>query len=195
MVCQLRTNLRAFLTTCRMAAAVAGTVGGLYFVVTQDLGHGPGHDEDHHAEGHETHGKNDEDEPSEDDKGQGGDKGSSSREESKGVSEEESQAAKNATTRNSGFGKKDAKSASGIPDKKKAPDASNEDPKAQEPGTDNPPDKSDKVRMAERFFPSLSLTVIVRSTWKAQELQRDLRQARGPLQQRYPPQLADFQAG
>jgi hypothetical protein len=194
MVCQLYTTLGAFLTTRRMAAAVAGTVGGLYFVVTQDLGHGPGHDENHHAEGHETHGKNDEDEPSEDDHGQGGDKGSSSREESKGVSEEESQAAKNATTRHEGTGKKDAKSASGIPDKKKAPDASNEEPKAQEPG-DNPPDKSDKVRIVERFFRSFSLTVPVRSTWKAQELQRDLRQAGGPFQQRHPPQLANFQAG
>lgn len=134
-----------------MAAAVAGTVGGLYFVVTQDLGHGPGHDEDHHAEGHETHGKNDEDEPSEDDQGQGGDKGSDSREESKGVGEEEKQAAKNATTRNEGTGKKDASSASGIPDKKKAGDASNEEPKPQEPG-EATPDKSDKVCIVVRFL-------------------------------------------
>ncbi|KAH7083768.1 hypothetical protein FB567DRAFT_529887 [Paraphoma chrysanthemicola] len=59
-----------------IAAAVAGTVGGLYFTVTQDLGHGPGHDSDHHAEAHETHGKNEgEDEDTADKSGsQGGPK-------------------------------------------------------------------------------------------------------------------------
>ena len=58
-----------------MAAGVAGTVGGLYFVLTQDLGHGPGHDEDHHAEAHETHGKNGgQDDEGDKDKSQGGPK-------------------------------------------------------------------------------------------------------------------------
>jgi hypothetical protein len=135
---------RAVNDGCRMAAAAAGTVGGLYFVVTQDLGHGPGHDEDHHAETHETHGKNDEGEADEEDQPQGKQgTGSNSREESKGVGEDEKKAAQAAGPTGGPKGQKENTGA-GKPDKKKAGDASQDEPKAQESGEASP-DKSDKV--------------------------------------------------
>jgi hypothetical protein len=127
-----------------MAAAVAGTVGGLYFVMTQDLGHGPGHDEDHHAEAHETHGKNEGQDDSGDDD-QGSNEGA--KDKSQGGPKDETKS----KTKNAPAEKRDesqpedpSKPGSGKPDKKKADDASTDAPKANEPGEASP-DKSDKV--------------------------------------------------
>jgi hypothetical protein len=126
-----------------MAAAVAGTVGGLYLVMTQDLGHGPGHDEDHHAEAHETHGKNQgQDDASDDDDSkdaadgmsQGGPK-DDSKSKPKNPPKEE---------RNTEQPEDAGKPGAGKPDKKKSDDSSGDAPKANEPNEASP-DKSDKV--------------------------------------------------
>ncbi|KAH8725817.1 hypothetical protein GQ44DRAFT_706572 [Phaeosphaeriaceae sp. PMI808] len=104
-----------------MAAAAAGTIGGLFFVVNQDLGHGPGHDEDHHAEAHETHGKNEGQEDSEEDSNEA-DKNDEQK-------DDESQDSN--------------KPGNGKPDKQKAADASKDGSKADGSG-EAAPDKSDK---------------------------------------------------
>ncbi|EAT82608.1 hypothetical protein HBH56_112300 [Parastagonospora nodorum] len=127
-----------------MVAAAAGTATGLYLVFTQDLGHGSGHDEDHHAEAHETHGKNE---------GQDGDE-ESGKEESSDEGEDKSQGgpkdeAKSKTKnpppeeRNTEQPEDPSKPGSGKPDKKKSDDSSGDAPKNDE---DSPsPDKHDKA--------------------------------------------------
>ncbi|OAL05498.1 hypothetical protein IQ06DRAFT_239627 [Phaeosphaeriaceae sp. SRC1lsM3a] len=124
-----------------MAAGVAGTVGGLYFVLTQDLGHGPGHDEDHHAEAHETHGKNEGQDDSGDDDSQDDGKDKSQG----GPKDETKSKTKNAPAeeRNTEQPENPEKPGSGKPDKKKSDDASGDAPKNDESGEASP-DKSDK---------------------------------------------------
>lgn len=145
-----------------MAAGVAGTVGGLYFVLTQDLGHGPGHDEDHHAEAHETHGKNEGQDDSGDDDSQDDGKDKSQG----GPKDETKSKTKNAPAeeRNTEQPENPEKPGSGKPDKKKSDDASGDAPKNDESGEASP-DKSDKVRtqliMYTRFYSNLhSLTLV-----------------------------------
>ena len=132
-----------------MAAAVAGTVGGLYFVVTQDLGHGPGHDEDHHAEGHETHGKNEEGE--DDDTFQDEDNTSGDKDKSQGGPRDD---VKNKNANPSNPPKEEqndeqpedpSQPGAGRPDKNKSADTSGDDMKATESDKVTP-DKADKVR-------------------------------------------------
>jgi hypothetical protein len=129
-----------------MAAAVAGTAGGLYLVINQDTGHGPGHDEDHHAEAHETHGKNEgqDDTPGDDDE-----PGEKSQYE--GMSQGGPKDAAKSKTKNAPEEERDteqpedpAKPGAGKPDKKKSEDSSGDAPKDDESGEARP-DKSDKV--------------------------------------------------
>jgi hypothetical protein len=128
-----------------MAGGVAATVGGLYFVVTQDLGHGPGHDEDHHAEGHETHGENEEgekDDTFQDENNTSGDKHKSMG----GPKDETKSKTKNAPKEDQDNSQADDPSqpGTGKPDKKKSADASTDDYKNDENDKASP-DKSDKV--------------------------------------------------
>lgn len=135
-----------------MAAGAAGTVGGLYFVITQDLGHGPGHDEDHHAEAHETHGKNE----GQDDEGQDneGDK-----EKSQGGPKDEAKSKTKsapAEERNTEQPENPDKPGAGKPDKKKSDDSSADAPKNDESGEASP-DKSDKVCIQQAMLGTLNI--------------------------------------
>jgi len=122
-----------------MAAGIAGTVGGLYFVVTQDFGHGPGHDEDHHAETHETHGANEgqgDDDTFQDENNTSGDK-----HKSQGGPADDT---KNKSKKNAGEGDDNNEvGGSAKPTGKKSDDASRDAPKDNETGEASP-DKSDK---------------------------------------------------
>jgi hypothetical protein len=133
-----------------MAAAVAGTVGGLYIVMTQDTG--AGHHDDHHGEAHETHeDKDGEDDESGEDDSKDDD---SKKEESKNVYEGMKQGGPKDGTKTVNNNQPQAeggqqsedgsKAATGRPDKKKAADSRQDAPKAGESGEADPA-KSDKV--------------------------------------------------
>ncbi|KAF1921520.1 hypothetical protein BDU57DRAFT_435527 [Ampelomyces quisqualis] len=113
-----------------MVGALAGTAGGLYFVLNQDLGHRAGHDKDDHAE---THAKNEGQDDSGDDDSQG-----DSTDVGKDVAK-----SKPAEDGDDEQPEDAGKPGAGKPDKKKSGDASGDEPKNDEPGEASP-DKSDK---------------------------------------------------
>jgi hypothetical protein len=126
-----------------MAGAVAGTVGGLYIVMTQDTG--AGHHDDHHAEAHATH---DEKEGGDDEAEDDGSKDEEPKKTGEGMAQggpKDEAKTKDKNTGSSNEQSDDGNSAAtGRPDKKKASDSSKDPPKANEPGAASP-DKSDKV--------------------------------------------------
>jgi hypothetical protein len=141
-----------------MATAGVMTVGGLYYVVTQDLGHGPGHDEDHHAEAHETHGKNegqDDDGDDDDSKEESSDEGGKDKSQG-GPKDEAKTKTKNPPPeeRDTEQAEDPSKPGTGKPDKKKADDPSGDAPKNDENDKADPA-KSDKVRSYTQLHSSI----------------------------------------
>jgi hypothetical protein len=139
----------------RIAGGVASTIAGLYFVVTQDFGHGPGHDEDHHAESHETHGANEgqgDDDTFQDENNVSGDK-----HKSQGGPKDETKS-KSKKKAGEGDDSEDGdESGSAKPTGKKSDDASKDAPKDDEPGEASP-DKSDKVCWSPYIYRAFILT-------------------------------------
>jgi hypothetical protein len=126
-----------------MAAAVAGTVGGLYIVITQDTG--AGHHDDHHGEAHETHDeKEGGDEKLENDESKDEEPKKTGEGMAQGGPKDEAKTKDKNTDSGNEQSDNAGSAATGRPDKKKAADSSKDAPKADEAGAASP-DKSDKV--------------------------------------------------
>jgi hypothetical protein len=171
-----------------MAAAVAGTVGGLYVVLTQDTGHATAHHDD--PAGHSiNHDMSDDEAPDgtnpdapsvpADEDANAEDATSDADEKSKGLHELAPSESPEKAAEEKKKEKKEAKSES----QEKADDEA-----------EASPDKSDKVSKSACLDEYIILTTTARPAQGAQELQRDVRQAAGHVQRRHPPQLADRRA-
>jgi hypothetical protein len=174
-----------------MAAAVAGTVGGLYIVLTQDTGakaHDDhvGHSINHDMSDDEAPDGTNPDAPSvpaDDD---------ANTEDANKAEDEKDEDEKSKGLHELAPSESPEKAAD---DKKKEKKAAKEDTQEEADDEADPsPDKSDKVSKTACLDEYHMLTTTGRPPQGTQELQRHVRQAAGHVQRRHPPHLADLQA-
>jgi hypothetical protein len=183
----------------RMAAAVAGTVGGLYIVMTQDLSHGEHSDHVEHAENKEAQEEADEEAPALQEE-KVGSKQTAKEESSDATNVDAPKVDKDDANEEGGDGQDDDSKHSesrekAAEDKKKEHKDSKAQSSQEDTGDEDvaSPDKSDKVS-ADTSSRKRRLTAPALSPQRAQELQRDVRKAAGHVQRRDSPQLANLQA-